>query len=78
MLGDDVRGFCAAPAGGEAARTYRDRLCEQLNRNVARSRAGGARPVRFCQLRSAKDSTARVLPVTTMTSPFSTMVSAVA
>ncbi|GAA4397138.1 hypothetical protein GCM10023088_80160 [Actinomadura verrucosospora] len=43
VLGDDVRGFCAALAGGEGARTYRDRWREQLNRNVARklSRLGG-------------------------------------
>nr|WP_246102760.1 DUF1048 domain-containing protein [Streptomyces piniterrae] len=36
VLGDDVRGFCAALAGGEGARSYRDRWREQLNRNVAR------------------------------------------
>ncbi|WP_030406868.1 DUF1048 domain-containing protein [Streptomyces albus] len=36
VLGDDVRGFCTALAGGEGARTYRDRWREQLNRNVAR------------------------------------------
>ena len=36
VLGDDIRGFCAALAGGEGARTYRDRWREQLNRNVAR------------------------------------------
>jgi DNA-binding ferritin-like protein (Dps family) len=43
VLGDDVRGFCAALAGGEGARTYRDRWRDQLNRNVARklSRLGG-------------------------------------
>ncbi|HEX6339913.1 DUF1048 domain-containing protein [Umezawaea sp.] len=43
VLGDDIRGFCAALAGGEGARTYRDRWREQLNRNVARklSRLGG-------------------------------------
>lgn len=43
VLGDDVRGFCAALAGGEGARTYRDRWREQLNRNVARklARLGG-------------------------------------
>ena len=36
-------GFCAALAGGEGARSYRDRWREQLNRNVARklSRLGG-------------------------------------
>ncbi|RSR95494.1 DUF1048 domain-containing protein [Streptomyces sp. WAC04189] len=36
VLGDDIPGFCAALAGGEGARTYRDRWREQLNRNVAR------------------------------------------
>jgi DNA-binding ferritin-like protein (Dps family) len=43
VLGDDVRGFCAALASGEEARTHRDRWREQLNRNVARrlSRPGG-------------------------------------
>ncbi|WP_127502685.1 DUF1048 domain-containing protein [Actinoplanes solisilvae] len=43
VLGDDIPGFCAALAGGEGARTYRDRWREQLNRTVARklSRLGG-------------------------------------
>jgi DNA-binding ferritin-like protein (Dps family) len=43
VLGDDIGGFCSALAGGEGARTYRDRWREQLNRNVARrlSRLGG-------------------------------------
>ncbi|GAA2265086.1 hypothetical protein GCM10010149_01430 [Nonomuraea roseoviolacea subsp. roseoviolacea] len=43
VLGDDVKGFCAALAGGEGARGYRDRWREQLNRNVARKlgRLGG-------------------------------------
>ncbi|MGW7410473.1 DUF1048 domain-containing protein [Streptomyces sp. NPDC054833] len=36
VLGDDVEGFCEALAGGERARSYRDRWREQLNRNVAR------------------------------------------
>lgn len=36
VLGDDIRGFCSALAGGEGARTHRDRWREQLNRNVAR------------------------------------------
>ena len=42
-LGDDVKGFCAAIAGDEGARTYRDRWRRQLNRNVARKlgRLGG-------------------------------------
>ncbi|MFF0746351.1 DUF1048 domain-containing protein [Streptomyces sp. NPDC004111] len=43
VLGDDIPGFCTALAGGEGARTYRDRWRKQLNRNVARklSRLGG-------------------------------------
>ncbi|MCP2256344.1 DNA-binding ferritin-like protein (Dps family) [Streptoalloteichus tenebrarius] len=43
VLGDDIRGFCAALAGGEGAPSYRDRWREQLNRNVARKlgRLGG-------------------------------------
>ena len=43
VLGDDIKGFCAALAGGEGARNYRDRWREQLNRNVARKlgRLGG-------------------------------------
>ena len=43
VLGDDIPGFCAALAGGEGARSYRDRWREQLNRNVARKlgRLGG-------------------------------------
>ncbi|MFE6774539.1 DUF1048 domain-containing protein [Streptomyces sp. NPDC057702] len=40
VLGDDVRGFCTALAGGKEARTYRDRWREQLNRNVARKLNG--------------------------------------
>ncbi|SDM40484.1 DUF1048 domain-containing protein [Allokutzneria albata] len=43
VLGDDVEGFCAALAGEEKGRSYRDRWREQLNRNVARKlgRLGG-------------------------------------
>ncbi|GAB3825742.1 DUF1048 domain-containing protein [Kribbella italica] len=43
VLGDDVAGFCAALAGGEGSRTYRDRWREQLNKNVAKKlgRLGG-------------------------------------
>lgn len=43
VLGDDIGGFCAALAGGEGTRNYRDRWREQLNRNVARKlgRPGG-------------------------------------
>jgi DNA-binding ferritin-like protein (Dps family) len=36
VLGDDIEGFCVALAGGERARSYRDRWRDQLNRNVAR------------------------------------------
>ncbi|MCO1574235.1 DUF1048 domain-containing protein [Crossiella sp. SN42] len=43
VLGEDIKGFCAALAGEERGRTYRDRWREQLNRNVARklNRLGG-------------------------------------
>ncbi|MFI6901278.1 DUF1048 domain-containing protein [Nonomuraea sp. NPDC050394] len=43
VLGEDIAGFCAALAGGERRRGYRDRWREQLNRNVARKlgRLGG-------------------------------------
>ncbi|MFG2074293.1 DUF1048 domain-containing protein [Nonomuraea maritima] len=43
VLGDDIAGFCAALAGGEGARSHRDRWREQLNRNVAKKlgRLGG-------------------------------------
>jgi DNA-binding ferritin-like protein (Dps family) len=43
VLGDDIKGFCAALAGGEGAPSYRDRWREQLNGNVARKlgRLGG-------------------------------------
>ena len=43
VLGDDIQGFCAALAGGEGARSFRDRWREQLNRNVAKKlgRLGG-------------------------------------
>lgn len=42
-LGDDIRGFCAALAGDEGARDYRDKWRQQLNRNVAKklARLGG-------------------------------------
>jgi DNA-binding ferritin-like protein (Dps family) len=36
VLGDDIKGFCADLAGGEGARTFRDRWRNQVNRNVAR------------------------------------------
>jgi DNA-binding ferritin-like protein (Dps family) len=43
VLGDDLPGFCSALAGGDGARTYRDRWREQLNTTVARKlgRLGG-------------------------------------
>jgi len=43
VLGDDIRGFCAALAGEEGARSYRDRWRARLNRKVARklARLGG-------------------------------------
>jgi DNA-binding ferritin-like protein (Dps family) len=43
VLGDDIKAFCAALAGGQGARSYRDRWRDQLNRNVARklSQLGG-------------------------------------
>ena len=41
VLGPDIRGFCAAVAGGEGASSYRDRWREQLNRNVARKLGQG-------------------------------------
>ena len=36
VLGDDIESFCAALAGGEGRRSYRDRWREQLNGNVAK------------------------------------------
>ncbi|NRQ37675.1 DUF1048 domain-containing protein [Nonomuraea sp. NN258] len=43
VLGDDIQGFCAALAGDQGARNFRDRWRRQLNRNVARKlgRLGG-------------------------------------
>ena|SRR5690349_8942891 len=35
-LGDDIKGFCAALAGEEGAKSYRDKWREQLNNNIAR------------------------------------------
>lgn len=42
-LGSDIKDFCAAIAGAEGAKSYRDRWREQLNKNVARKlgRLGG-------------------------------------
>ena len=36
VLGDDIKGFCAALAGEEGAKSFRDRWREQLNDAVAR------------------------------------------
>ena len=36
VLGDDIKGFCAALAGEEGAKSYRDKWREQLNNNVAK------------------------------------------
>ncbi|SFB59851.1 DNA-binding ferritin-like protein (Dps family) [Cohnella sp. OV330] len=36
VLGDDIKGFCAALAGEEGAKSYRDKWREQLNQNVAK------------------------------------------
>ncbi|WP_433715821.1 DUF1048 domain-containing protein [Nocardia sp. CA-084685] len=42
-LGNDIKGFCAAIAGEEGAKSYRDKWRDQLNNNVARKlgRLGG-------------------------------------
>lgn len=42
-LGDDIPGFCAALFGDDGRKDFRDRWCEQLNKNVARrlSKLGG-------------------------------------
>ncbi|WP_330185105.1 DUF1048 domain-containing protein [Nocardia sp. NBC_01503] len=42
-LGDDIRGFCAAIAGEEGAKSFREKWREELNDNVAKklSRLGG-------------------------------------
>ena len=36
VLGDDIKGFCSALAGEEAAKPFRDKWREQLNKNIAR------------------------------------------
>lgn len=36
VLGDDIPGFCAALAGGEGAKTFRDKWRKQLNDSIAR------------------------------------------
>jgi DNA-binding ferritin-like protein (Dps family) len=41
VLGDDIGSFCSAVAGGEGAKSYRDRWREQLNSTVARKLGQG-------------------------------------
>ncbi|SDM18079.1 DUF1048 domain-containing protein [Sediminibacillus halophilus] len=43
VLGDDIKGFCAALTGEEGAKSYRDKWREQLNNNIAKklSKLGG-------------------------------------
>ncbi|OPJ59812.1 DUF1048 domain-containing protein [Clostridium chromiireducens] len=36
VLGDDIKGFCAALVGEEGAKSYRDKWREQLNNNIAK------------------------------------------
>ncbi len=36
VMGDDIKGFCSALAGGEGAKSFRDKWREQLNRNIAK------------------------------------------
>ncbi|WP_168122500.1 DUF1048 domain-containing protein [Paenibacillus sp. HB172176] len=36
VLGDDIQGFCAALAGEEGAKSYRDKWRQQLNQNIAK------------------------------------------
>lgn len=36
VLGEDIQSFCAALAGEEGAKSYRDKWREQLNRNIAK------------------------------------------
>ncbi|MFZ4453567.1 DUF1048 domain-containing protein [Salibacterium aidingense] len=40
VLGNDIKGFCAALVGDEGAKTYRDKWRDQLNKNVARKLGG--------------------------------------
>ncbi|QCR31936.1 DUF1048 domain-containing protein [Lysinibacillus sp. SGAir0095] len=40
VLGDEIKGFCAALVGDEGASTFRDKWRNQLNKNIAR-RLGG-------------------------------------
>ncbi|MBM7540733.1 DUF1048 domain-containing protein [Amphibacillus cookii] len=36
VLGDDIEGFCSSLAGEEGAKSYRDKLRQQLNNNIAK------------------------------------------
>ncbi len=36
VLGEDIKGFCAALAGEDGAKTYRDKWREQLNSSIAK------------------------------------------
>lgn len=36
VLGDDIKGFCAALAGEEGAKSFRDKWRKQLNDNIAK------------------------------------------
>lgn len=40
VLGDNIKGFCAALVGDESAKTYRDKWRDQLNKNVAKKLGG--------------------------------------
>ncbi|MEN2766081.1 DUF1048 domain-containing protein [Ornithinibacillus xuwenensis] len=40
VLGDDIKGFCAALVGDEGTKNYRDKWREQLNKNVERKLGG--------------------------------------
>ncbi|WP_047980232.1 DUF1048 domain-containing protein [Ornithinibacillus contaminans] len=40
VLGDDIKGFCAALVGDEGAKNYRDKWRDQLNKNIARKLGG--------------------------------------
>ncbi|MRH92170.1 DUF1048 domain-containing protein [Nocardia sp. SYP-A9097] len=39
-LGTDIKGFCAAIAGGQGAKSYRDKWRDQLNKNIAKKLGG--------------------------------------
>ena len=40
VLGDDIKGFCAALIGDEGTKNYRDKWRDQLNKTVARKLGG--------------------------------------